>query len=135
MNIINAHFRHICYNKGIILNQWLNRTNVELLKEPNNYKVHQLRTIVLVEADFNINCKMLGRRVIRQMLEHSTDSQWNATEQYGSKTGHLSQDLSLNTQLVDDIMRLTHSSGTICSNDAKNCYDCISHAVLVIALC
>lgn len=90
MNLIDAHFRDICYNRGIILCRWLSGTDVELLKEPNNYKIHWLQTIVLVEVDFNLNCKMLGKQIINQMLAHSGDSRWNAVEQYGSKTGHSS---------------------------------------------
>ena len=68
------------------------------------------------------------------MTKHSTNSHWNAVEQYSSKTHHLAQELSLNTCLVNNIMRLTHSNGAICLNDAKNCYDRISHSILVLAL-
>lgn len=68
------------------------------------------------------------------MLDCADDLHWNADEQFGSKTSHSAQDLSLNTCLIDDIIYLLHSNGVICSNNAKNYYGHIIYTVLALAL-
>lgn len=60
MNKIDTKFRRICYQRGISLCRWFKGIDVELLKDPGNFDVNCLRTIVLVEADYNMNCKLLG---------------------------------------------------------------------------
>ena len=134
MNQIDAAFRDLCYNRGIILDRWRKGLDVELYKEIGNCDVNRLRTIVLVEADWNMNCKFMGRRIMRQMADHAEDTAWNAPEQFGSKKAHSAQDLCLNIKLIDDIMRMTHTNGAFISNDAKSCYDRIGHAVMSLAL-
>ena len=75
MNRINAHIQNLCYNKDIMLSRWLKGTGMELLKELDNYNVDRPRTIVLMEADFNMNCKLMGRRILQQMQDHEDNSE------------------------------------------------------------
>ena len=88
-----------------------------------------LRSIVLTEADFNFNNKLLGRRAI----QHAEDINGLTPEQYGSRKNKCSIDQALHKRLTYDIMRQSKQSGLLCSNDAKSCYDRIVHSVAALA--
>ena len=64
MNQIDTHFCDVCHNHSLHLLCWLKGLDVELYKEEGNCNVEHLQTIVLVEADFNINCKMLSCQIL-----------------------------------------------------------------------
>ena len=49
--------REIPYKIGYSLQRWHNGIDVELLKEEGNFHFDRLRTIVLLEGDYNQNCK------------------------------------------------------------------------------
>jgi hypothetical protein len=120
--IIDAMMREIPYKIGYSLKRWRNGLHIELLKEEGNFHFDRLRTIVLREGDYNQNCKKLGHDISR------------AAEQYGSKRHHQAMEVTLNSKLVDDILRQTRRAGAIASNDAQNGYDSIIHSVLSICL-
>ena len=58
---IDATMRNIPHSIGMICERWKKVVDVELLKEAGNCNISRLRTIVLVEADHNMNGKRLGR--------------------------------------------------------------------------
>ena len=60
MNQIDTHFWNLCYNRGITLAWWEKSLDVELYKEARNHHMACLQTIVLVKANFNIDCKLMG---------------------------------------------------------------------------
>ena len=134
VNAVDTILQKIPFERGLVLERWKRGIDVELLKEEGNYKLEKLRTIVIVEADYNTNCKRLGKEILKIMQEHEKDSDWNAQEQYGSKKEREAADVSLNTRLVDDAMQQTRTDGSICSNDAKSCYDQILHPILSLCL-
>ena len=91
--------------------------------------VHSLRSIVLTEADFNFNNKLLGKRAIQQ----AEDLNDIAPEQYGSRKHKSAIDQALHKRLSYDIMRQTKTAGLLCSNDAKSCYDRVLHSIASLA--
>jgi hypothetical protein len=58
---IDANMREIPYKTGYVLKRWKKGLDVELCKEPGNFNLARLRTIVLLEPDYNTNCKKIGR--------------------------------------------------------------------------
>ena len=58
---IDTIFREMTFRKGITLQQWYKVLDVELLKEPGNYNIKRLQTIVLFEKDHQLNSKRLGK--------------------------------------------------------------------------
>jgi hypothetical protein len=116
------------------MKRWKKGLDVELCKEPGNYNLERLRTIVLLEADYNTNCKKIGRDALGSAEALSGDPAAIAPEQYGSRKRHRAAEVCLNMRLVDDILRQTRRAGAICSNDAKSCYDRIVHSILSICL-
>ena len=57
-----------------------------------------------------------------------------ATEQYGSRKNHTAILQTLNKRLTMDISMLQKISTVFCSQDAKSCYNRISHAALAMGL-
>ena len=101
-----------------------------LLKKQNDKRAEKLRTILLLEADFNHLNKKLGRDLMAQAEKY----QLIAPEQFGSRKRHSSIDQVLVKRLYYDALRLSRTNGFLCSNDAKACYDRILHSVASIAM-
>jgi hypothetical protein len=131
---LDAMMREIPYKTGYVMERWKKGIDVELCKEPGNFNLERLRNIVLLEADYNTNCKKIGRDALHSAETQATDPSAIAPEQYGSRKRHRAVEVCLNMKLVDDILRQMRRAGAICSNDAKSCYDRIIHAILSICL-
>ena len=58
---IDAAFAGLVYDSGYSYNRWKQGINVMLVKKPGEFRVDRLRTILLYEADFNMNNKKMGR--------------------------------------------------------------------------
>ena len=77
-----------------------------------------------IEGDHQLNSKRWGK--IAMMLADG-DRKLIAAEQYGCRKNHRSIEVVLNSRLIDDIVRILHQPGIICSNDAESCFDRIVH--------
>ena len=127
---IDAFQRNVASVNGVILDCWKTSSNTTLLKKPGNYNLDKLWMVVCLEADFNMNCKKLGR-----------EAMWNGTrcgilsrEKYGGKKNSTAAEVVLNQVLTCDRVRSDHRPAVIISNDAKGCFDRIVHSVLNICL-
>jgi hypothetical protein len=89
----------------------------------------KLRIIVLFHALFNI----MNKRVARQAMTNTGNIQAIPSEAYAKK-GFQAVDCGLNKVLTADIVRQRKLPTALCSNDAKQCYDRIVHAVANICL-
>ena len=130
----NANFESqmcaIPYQTGYSPKRYQKSVNAMLLKKAGKTDVDSLRTIVLLEPDFNHMNKKLGRDVMFHAEKHNLI----APEQFGSRKGHSSIDQVLIKTLFYDILRIKRQDGYLCSNDAKGCYDRITHSIASIAL-
>lgn len=70
---------------GFALDRWLHEIDVMLEKKKGNFKIHMLRIIGLLEADFNTALKFFFSREMMGNTERDgmTDEQWA-----GGATGH-----------------------------------------------
>jgi hypothetical protein len=102
---LDAMMREIPYKTGYVMERWKKGIDVELCKEPGNFNLERLRTIVLLEADYNTNCKKIGRDALHSAETQATDPSAIAPEQYGSRKRHRAVEVCLNMKLVDDILR------------------------------
>ena len=93
--------------------------------------VESMRTITWFSADFNLNNKLLGKRIMAQAEKHKVLEQ----EQFGSRKNHRSNMVSLNHRLMFDLCWQRRQSLAIALVDAKSCYDRIVHNVANICLC
>ncbi len=86
-------------------------------------QVDILWTIVLFQVDCNYTFKFIGW----EMMCNADKYGLIAKEQYESRKKHCGTDHTLNKVLSSDLLRQLKQSGAICSNDAKSCYDLITH--------
>jgi hypothetical protein len=68
------------------------------------------------------------------VMAHAKKHDQLAAEQYGSRKRKMAILHALNKRLTYDILRQTKTSGALCSNDAKSCYDRILHWVASLCL-
>ena len=92
---------HVPFWTGYVPEQWKEGIIIMIKKKIGLNTVQSLRSVVLREADFNFNNKILGRRAI----QHAEEINDIAQEQYGSRKGKSAIDQALNKRLTYDIMR------------------------------
>lgn len=125
-----AIMANIPYQTGLLVERWTDSTNVMLEKKEADYRVHRLRTILLMAADFNHNNKRTGRDFMRNAEKHRTI----AREQYGSRRNHASIDHCVNKVLTFDLLRQKRQPGGHMATDAVSCYDRIAHSVASLCM-
>jgi len=124
-----ASIANISYTTGASPSAWRQGVNVMIHKKLHEDLVTKLRTIVLTEADFNFNNKVLGRSTIYQ----AETCHLLPDEQYGSRPNKCAIDHVLHKRLTYDILRQMRQTGALCSNDAKSCYDRVVHSIACMA--
>ena len=129
LTTFESSIANVPFSTGYSPQQWQESVIVMIKKKANLNNITALRSVVLTEADFNFNNKILGRRTIN----HAEAIQDIAPEQYGSRKGKSACDQALHKTLTYDIMRQSKRPGALCSNDAKSCYDRILHSIVSLA--
>jgi len=99
-------------------------------KKAGNYKVTEIHTLLLYDAEFNATLKWLGCVIV----ERAETIQALAPEQYSSQIDHVAIYQSLNMQLTYNLIWQQRLTAAGCSNNAKACYDQIIHAFVALAL-
>ena len=127
---IHTAFANIPYMTGYSPNRWQYGINSIIPKEHGNYRINRLRTILLYEADYNFNNKILGRRMMKRAEQYGI----LAPEQYGSRKSRTAIECALNKRLMFDILRQTKRPGGICSCDLHSCYDRVVHSFASMAM-
>ena len=115
---LDKWFMEISLNTGNSLNRWYKGIDVMIPKKANSYKVDKLRTIVLMEPDFNYLNKIIGKRVM-QTAEKANSI---APEQFGSRKQKSAIIHAVNKQLTTDILRQDRKNFCLMILDAKDCY-------------
>ena len=121
---------HIPYATGYSPQEWKTSVNCMIEKKGKGVAVENLRTINLMESDFNFNNKIMGRAV----GECAERNQLLPKEQYGSRKEHQARHHGLNKRLTYDLAHFQRRPMIVCSNDAKSCYDCIIHSIASMAM-
>ena len=85
--------------------------------------------MVLTEAEWNFNNKVLGRMTLNHAEKHNLLPK----EQYGSRKGKKSIDHVIHKRLTYDILQQTRRPSLLCSNDAKLCFDRVVHLIAMLA--
>jgi hypothetical protein len=92
-------------------------TDVAILKKAGVYDDEKMRTILLMNAEFSMNNKKLGRDMMMVNAERRGEI---AREQYGSRRHHQCILAALNKRLTMDNLRQARRAGALCVNDAKS---------------
>ena len=131
-DIAKAHtaLANVAFLSGYSPQRWKFGVNSLIPKEAGNYNIKRLRTILLYEADFNFNNKVLGRRMMYNAERHNI----LAPEQYGSRKQMTAIICALNKRLMFDLLRQIKRPAGICSCDLHSCYDRIIHSFASMAM-
>jgi hypothetical protein len=98
---MDVRMRSLPLEVGFIPDEWKQITDVEILKKSGVYHVDKMRLIQLICPDFQINNKMLGRRMLAQAEKYGTIE----ADQHGSRRHHQAILACLNKVLLADVMR------------------------------
>jgi hypothetical protein len=127
---LDASMRNIAYVTGYTYERWKTGIDVQLLKRAQDHRAHKLRTILLLEADFNMNNKKLGRDV----MAWAEAANALARDNYGGRKYLRAVEVSLNSTLTYNSLWAKRKAAVMMSNDAKGCFDRIAHAIAVLCL-
>jgi hypothetical protein len=115
LDLVNTASKH-----GYSFRRWQRVVSAMIEKKPGVYDLEKLRTIHIMEADYNwILGLIFGRKMVYQAARRGMLHK-NA---YGSRPGKNATDATLVKELSYTISRLArHPMGSF-DNDAKSCYD------------
>jgi hypothetical protein len=128
---MESAFISIPLRSGYVFRAWKYGVDCVLPKKKNELLVHALRTIVLLEADFNFLNKHVARKA---MANAELLKQGIAPEQYGSRKFFRAIDHVLNKIFSFDLLRQFKRAGIVIPTDLKSCYDRICHAIAALSL-
>jgi hypothetical protein len=95
-------------------------------KKVADLRPEKLRLILLMDARFNHNNKLIGKK----MMEYGEANNLLAPEQFGSRHHKSAIEHAVNKRLAMDIIRQSGTDAVYVANDAKSCYDRI---LLIVA--
>jgi hypothetical protein len=111
--------------------KWHEIVDAMLQKTPDDSRIHRLRTVALLESDFNQSNRLaIGKPV----LEHLEDIGALTSMQYGSWPAKFCLSAILNKQLSIEIVRYRKSSMAYIENDTIGCYHRIINPLVLLYL-
>ena len=122
---VHAVKTSIALTRGFGLSRWSRGLSVMLEKIRGCALINKLRSILLMEADFNCANKLLyGSRMLNVVREHG-----RMPEEIFSECNRMADDGTLAKVLFYDVVRQARRPAGLSSVDADNCYDRIAHAI------
>jgi hypothetical protein len=94
-------------------------------------KLHRLRVLHLLEADFNLLIKIL---LARRFVWHCEDHQAFGEDQAGSRPGRSAIDVVLQKELTYDLTAQTLSNLAMMENNATSCFDRMMPSLVMVSL-
>ena len=120
---LQALISSLTIKHGIVLDRWSQGLSVMLEKIPGCSLITKLRSILLMEADFNATNKTIyGVRMLHNVRKYRL-----MPEEVFSERNRLADDGTLSKVLFFDIARQLRRPAGLASVDADNCYDRIAH--------
>jgi hypothetical protein len=104
---------------GYVPLHWKRGVDSMIPKKKNEWRAGKLRLILLMEARFNHNNKLIGKK----MMEYGERKGFLAREQFGSRKSKSAIEHALNKRITIDIARQAKTPAVYIANDAKSCYD------------
>ena len=123
---IQAHMMSIPYETGVPLPRTTNCINVSLKKQGKGITPGDLRTIWLMEADFNAGAKI--HFVKRMMNETAIGNGLIPASQYAKKNSRAIE-AALAKVLFFDYLRQTRKPGVIFASALMQCFDRMAHPI------
>ena len=127
---LDASCRSVCYRAGFAYKRWRWGLDVQLLKRSMDYRIEKLRTILLLEADFNMNNKALRQDAMRAGERVGV----HARDNLGGQKRMRAVEFSMNQLLTYNSIFGRRGRAILMSNNAAGCYDRIAHIIVNLAL-
>lgn len=105
---------------------WRKGIDSMIPKKTADLRPEKLRLILLMDARFNHNNKLIGKK----MMEYGEKHGLLAPEQYGSRKSKSAIEHATNKRIAMDVIRQSRTNAIYIANDAKSCYDRI---ILMVA--
>ncbi len=123
MSYLQALLANLVVKRGIVLERWSNGLSVMLEKIFGCLLITKLRSILLMEADFNTTNKVIyGVRMLANVRKYKL-----MQEEVYSERNRLADNGTLSKALFYDIVRQLRRPAGLALVDADNCYDQIAH--------
>src|SRR5210317_979062 len=122
--------RNIPLLTSFVPEQWKNLMNFAIEKKPGDFRPSKMRTIQMMNPEFQANNKKMGKQAMRLAERH----QLIPPGQCGARKQHQAKDLAVSKRLVWDLLLLQRRAAGWISNDAKSCFDRIVHWIAMVAL-
>jgi hypothetical protein len=117
---IFAKIYNTAINIGYPLKRWKIIHNLFTQKEKNNFKIHRLRFLHIIDAELNqIRRDIITRRLLANAERHNFISD----NQYGGRQGREAIDIPTLTAWQMDIVYMSRSNIAYTDCDARACYD------------
>ena len=130
LNEVDSFLRNTPLQLGFSPKLWRIITDFQIFKRSNVFHVDSMRLIQLMDAEYNMCNKTLGKRV----LAHAEKAKAVSPDQYGCRKNHTAINACLNKALLMDALRQKRQCGAIAMNDAKGCFDRINHTFAILVL-
>ena len=118
----------VAIKAGIGLERWSRGLSVMLQKIPGCNLIAKLRSILLMEADFNCTNKIIyGVRMMNNVRKYGF-----MPDEVFSEKNRTAEEGSLAKVLFYDVVRQSRRPAGISSVDADNCFDRVSHAIAAL---
>jgi hypothetical protein len=130
LSLLQVRSINLAARQGSPLDCWRQGVTVLLEKVAGNIRIDKLHAICLLEADFNWWLKV----VIAKRMMHQMKMTGVLLLEQSATTGKTAVDYSMTKQLFFDQANILHTTCTVSSNDAANCYDAVNHAAGSFAL-
>jgi hypothetical protein len=125
-----ADLLDVTVNVGYSMKRWHSVHTTMFEKDPGSPKLHRLRVIHLLEADYNLVLKII---FARRMVWNAEDHRALGDSQAGSRPGRCAIDVALQKALTYETALTTKTNLATFDNDATGCYDRIITALAMIA--
>ena len=126
MSTIFSKMTSLPVETGYSTIRWRQRLECSLEKKGKRLRPDELRTIVLLEGDYNQCLKLIFGKLMMRNSEHATDY---PASQFGSKRGSRSIEAVRLKRMALDLIRLNRQPASIITTDLHSCYDRIVHTV------
>ena len=122
---LHAIMTSVALRKGIALSRWSRGLSVMLEKMFGCSLVTKLRSILLMEADFNFaNKEIFGVRMLDTVRKYKL-----MPEEIFSEKDRMANDGGIAKVIFNDIVQQLHVPAALASVDAAQCCDRIAHAI------
>ena len=120
----------LSFRYGFIPKAWKNISDVMLLKKAGVYWTSKMRMIILMNAEFNLNNKKLGK----ELMEHAKRNKFLQAEQYGTRKRHSLIRATLNKRLTADIRRTKKLAMALAQTNMKSYYNLVSNNIALLVM-